>query len=117
RAKLYAERSLLILLWSGFFSSYPVILGPNLGCPIWPIDADLDVHTGIELLESATRFVTPGNALGIPSLALPMGMASGAPTGVLIYSDLWREDLCLRAATIIEATCARNGLRRTLAVR
>jgi amidase len=103
RTKLATERSRLIRQWSNFFASYPVVIGPNLGCPIWPVDADLDPTTGIELLERATRFIAPGNALGIPSLALPMGTAGGLPTSVLIYSDLWREDLCLEAAAIIEA--------------
>ena len=48
------------------------------------------------------RFVTPGNLLGLPSVALPTGTAYGLPTGIQIYSDLWREDLCLEAAEIIE---------------
>jgi amidase len=103
RAKLYAERSRLIRQWSGFFASYPVVIGPNLAHPIWPIDADLDPSHGIALLERATRFITPGNALGIPSLALPMGLSDGLPTSVLVYSDLFREDLCLHAAELIEA--------------
>jgi amidase len=103
RAKLYTERSRLIRRWSGFFASYPVLIGPNLASPLWPIDADMDPSTGIELLERATRFIAPGNALGIPSLALPLGLSNALPTSVLVYADLWREDLCLQAAQIIES--------------
>jgi len=32
-----------------------------------------------------------------------MGMVDGLPTSVLIYADLWREDLCLLAAELIES--------------
>jgi amidase len=41
--------------------------------------------------------------LGIPSVALPTGVADGLPTGVQVYADRWREDLCLAAAEVIEA--------------
>lgn len=53
------------------------------------------------------RFITPGNVLGLPSIALPMGVADGLPTGVQIYADLWREDLCLDAAETIEGAVTR----------
>ena len=101
--RIHAERSRLIRAWSGFFSDYPVAIGPNWARPVWPVDADLNPESGIELLEDTVRFVTPGNVLGIPCLALPMGVADGLPTGIQIYSDLWREDLCLAAAELIEA--------------
>jgi amidase len=101
--RLHSERSRLMRAWSAFFSEYPVLIGPNFAGPIWPIDADLDPARGIELLEATVRFVTPGNALGIPCVALPMGLVDGLPEGIAIYADLWREDLCLRAAEIIEA--------------
>lgn len=102
-SRLYPERSRLIRRWSAFFSEYSVMIGPSLGCPIWSIDADLSPSSGVELLERATRFVAPGNALGLPSLAFPMGLVDGLPTSVLIYADLWREDLCLLAAEVIES--------------
>jgi amidase len=40
-------------------------------------------------------------------VALPTGVADGVPTGVQVYADLWREDLCLEAAEVIE-----GGVRR-----
>ena len=37
-------------------------------------------------------------------MALPVSAPDdGVPGSVLIYADLWREDLCLAAAEIIEA--------------
>jgi amidase len=63
----------------------------------------LDPVTGLDLLLDTIRFITPGNVLGLPSVALPMGVTDGLPTGIQIYADLWREDLCLDVAEVIEA--------------
>jgi len=41
--------------------------------------------------------------LGLPCAAVPTGVIDGLPTGVQIYADLWREDLCLAAGDVIEA--------------
>lgn len=115
--RIHSERSRLIRAWSGFFSDYPVVIGPCWAAPVWPVDADLDPESGIALLEDTVRFITPGNALGIPGVAIPMGLAGGLPTAIQIYADLWREDLCLAAAEIIESAstpsrgCSSSGPR------
>ena len=49
------------------------------------------------------RFITPANVLGLPAAAVPTGVTDGLPTGVQVYADRWREDLCLVGAEIIEA--------------
>ena len=100
---VHTERSRLTRLWSAFFETYPVAIGPTWTRLPWPADADLDPETGLDLLVDTVRFITPGNVLGLPSVALPTGVADGLPTGVQIYADLWREDLCLEAAEIVEA--------------
>ena len=58
------------------------------------------------IVYDTTPFITPANLMGLPSVALPTGVAGGLPTGIQIYADLWREDLCLDAAEIIEAGVA-----------
>jgi amidase len=107
--RIHTERSRLTRIWSGFFSEYPVVIGPNWGCPVWAVDADLNPESGVELLERTVRFMTPGNALGIPGVSIPMGVVDGLPTSVQIYADLWREDLCLAAAEIIERGVITRG--------
>lgn len=102
-AEVHSERSRLNRLWSEFFVLYPVVIGPTWCQTPWPADADLDHDTGLDLLLDTIRFITPGNVLGLPSVALPMGVTDGLPTGVQVYADLWREDLCLDAASVIEA--------------
>ncbi len=99
---IHATRSKLIRLWSKFFQQYPVVIGPTWTQLPWPVDVDIDEKTGVELFLNTVKFLTPGNVLGLPSVSLPMGIADNLPTGIQIYADLWREDLCLEAAEIIE---------------
>ena len=47
-------------------------------------------------------FIAPANCLGIPSVALPMGVDNGLPTGIQIYSEMYREDICLHASELIQ---------------
>ncbi len=101
--QVHAERARLNRLWSEFFETYPVVIGPTWCQTPWLADADLDPKTGLAMIEDTVRFITPGNALGLPSVALPMGAADGLATGIQVYADLWREDLCLDAAAQIEA--------------
>ncbi len=99
---VHSERSRLSRLWSKFFQSYSVAIGPTWTQLPWPFDADLVPKVGTELVLDTNKFITPGSALGLPAVAIPMGTANGMPTGVQIYSDLWREDLCLTAGATIE---------------
>ena len=96
------ERRRLRRLWSSFLTDYTVCIGPTWSNLPWPIDTDLDPIKGDSALKESFIFIAPGNCLGIPSVALPMGVAGGLPTGIQIYSELYREDLCLLAAEIIE---------------
>ncbi len=105
--RLHAERSRLGRVWSGAFADHPVMIGPNWTRRPWPVDADLDPDGGLDLLRDSVRFTMPGNALGLPCLALPTGCVDGRPTGVQIYADLWREDLCLAAGAVVEAAVGR----------
>lgn len=99
---LHTERSRLSRIWSEFFQDYPVVIGPTWTDIPFLHDADIDPDTGVSTTLNRIRFITPGNLLGIPAVALPMGVADGLPTGVQIYADFWREDLCLQAAAQIE---------------
>ena len=96
------ERRRLRRLWSAFLTDYSVCIGPTWSNLPWPIDTDLDPEKGDAALRESFIFITPGNCLGLPSVALPMGVADGIPTGIQIYSELYREDLCLLAAEMIE---------------
>ncbi len=96
------ERQRLRILWSQFLTEHTVVVGPTWTNLPFPCNADLIPVSGAELVVNTLRFIVPGNALGIPGLALPMGVADGLATGVQIYADLWRDDLCLLAGQCIE---------------
>lgn len=100
---IHGERLRLSRLWSEFFLDYPIVLGPTWTDIPFLHDEDIRPGSGLELTIDRIRFVTPANVLGIPAIALPMGVADGLPTGVQIYADRWREDLCLLGAETIEA--------------
>ena len=50
----------------------------------------------------AIRMIVVVNLLGLPSVALPTGIAGGLPQGVQIIGPGFREDLCLEAGEAIE---------------
>ena len=96
------ERQRLRILWSQFLTEHTVVVGPTWTNLPFPCNADLIPGSGAELVVNTLRFIVPGNALGIPGLALPMGIEDGLATGIQIYADLWRDDLCLLAGQCIE---------------
>ncbi len=103
---LHGERWRLSCAWSLFFQEYPMVIGPTWTDFPFPHDADLD-EGGTELTVNRLRFITPANLLGIPSVAVPTGSSGGLATGVQVYADKWREDLCLKGAGIIESKLGR----------
>ena len=100
---VHAERNRLCRMWSEFFAQYPIMIGPTWTDIQFLHDADMDPNIGADMTVDQLRFITPANVLGIPAAAVPTGVANGLPTGVQVYADRWREDLCLSAAEIIEA--------------
>jgi amidase len=100
-ALVHAEKWRLSCAWSEFFERYPLVVGPTWTDIPFLHDADI-ADDGAQLTVDMLRFITPGNVLGIPSVAVPTGVAGGLPTGVQVYADRWREDLCLEGAALIE---------------
>jgi amidase len=48
------------------------------------------------------RMAVAINALSLPAVALPVGVADGLPQSVQVIGPRFREDLCLDAAAAIE---------------
>jgi amidase len=101
-AFVFAERARLGRAWSEFLAEFPVILSPVWSGPPFPHDADLDAEAGRDLTLDLLRPITAGNLLGIPSVAVPVGVEGGLPRGVQVYAERWCEQRCLDAAEAIE---------------
>ena len=105
--ELYKERRRLMREWSNFFGDYPLIVGPTWTDLPFHHDADIDADNGVDVTVDRLRFISPGNVLGLPSVALPTGIADAMPCSVQVYAERWREDLCLAGAAAIEARLGR----------
>ncbi len=101
--ELWMRRQSLMREWAGFFNQYDVLLTPTWTEP--PFKHGLDAESAEDALAvlMQARAVMPANALGLPSAAVPAGMADGLPVGVLVNGPYWSELLCLEIAEMIEA--------------
>lgn len=97
-----AERNRIAREWSQFALQYPLILGPVSTIQPFPIGYDIAGKAQVQELLHAMRLVVSVNLLGLPSVAVPVGLADGIPQGVQIIGPRYREDLCLDAAEAIE---------------
>jgi amidase len=96
------EREALMLRWMSFFQQWPLLILPTLAD--LPPKQVRDVEPGgqEEILTSVrTALLAP--LLGMPGLAVPVGIHGKLRTGVQIMAMRNREDLCLDAGEVIEA--------------
>jgi amidase len=87
--------------WSLFLVDHPVVLMPAWTEPPFEHGVDLD-GSETAALAQLLSFITPPNLLGIPSVAVPVGISDGLPQGVQCVADRWRDDLALAAAADLE---------------
>ncbi len=95
-----AERKAVAREWAQFHDRYPIVLSPACSEPAFAVGADLTGEAAP--LIRAMRMLIAINLLGLPSAAVPTGVANGLPQGVQLIGDRYREDLCLGAAQAIE---------------
>ena len=89
--------------WTAFFERWPVALGPVLTELSFPVGYDIAGPAEHERLSLSLCLCQATSFIGLPALALPVGLAGNKPLGIQIISGFWREDLCLEAAALIEA--------------
>lgn len=97
----YMTRQTLLRAWGQFQRTYPLIVGPVF------TDRTFHAHKGTTSAEAAEivrglRLTIAINALGLPAVALPVGVADGLPQSVQVIGPRYREDLCLDAAAALE---------------
>ena len=97
----YISRLALSRAWGLFQETHPLIVAP-IATEI-PRIAGTDLDDGQVAEDLRTmRMAMAVNALGLPAVALPVGVADGLPQSVQVIGPRYREDLCLDAAQAVE---------------
>jgi amidase len=97
----FITRQSVLRSWSEFQEHHPLIVAP--------IATDIPRKAGTDLDEGgvaedlrAMRMAMAVNTLGLPAVALPVGIRDGLPQAVQVIGPRYREDLILEAAAAIE---------------
>jgi amidase len=100
-AHSFLTRYSLLRSWGEFQETHPLIVAP--------IYTDVPFEAGTDLAEGRVaetirgmRMAMAVNALGLPAVALPVGIGDGLPQSVQVIGPRYREDLCLDAAAALE---------------
>ncbi|GGS54367.1 amidase [Planobispora rosea] len=96
------ERASIARLWSVWMSHAPLVLAPVRTRPAFPVGSDLDPRW-LEDWPDTMRMVVAVNLLGLPAVAVPVGLDGALPQAVQVIGPRFREDLCLDAAETLEA--------------
>jgi amidase len=97
----FAARQTLLRAWGQFQQQHPLIVAPI--CTEVPLEAGTDLDKGrVAEIIRAMRMAIAVNALGLPAVAVPVGIADRLPQAVQVIGPRYREDLCLDAAAALE---------------
>jgi amidase len=98
----FLTRHAVLRSWGEFQETHPLILAPIATDIPSLAGTDLDDGRVAEDLRTM-RMAMAVNALGLPAVALPVGVDGGLPQSVQLIGPRYREDLCLDAAAALEA--------------
>ena len=97
----FITRRVILQAWGEFQETRPLIIGP-IATDI-PRLAGTDLEDGQVAADIRTmRMAMAVNTLGLPAVAVPVGVADGLPQAVQVIGPAFREDLCLDVAQAIE---------------
>jgi amidase len=97
----FVTRQSLLRAWGEFQEKHPLIVAPVSTDIPFEIGTDLTT-AGVAEIVRALRMALAVNALGLPAVALPVGIGDGLPQSVQVIGPRYREDLCLDAAAALE---------------
>jgi amidase len=97
-----ARRNVCCRGWSEWGREFPLVLGPVSTAQPFPVGFDIAGKDQAKQMIQSMRLTVTANLLGVPAVALPVGLAKGLPQAVQILGPMYREDLCLEAAETVE---------------
>jgi amidase len=97
----FITRQAVLREWGEVQEERPLIVAPISTAIPAKVGTDLDDGQVAATIE-AMRMATAVNTLGLPAVAVPVGIGDGLPQAVQVIGPRYREDLCLDAAQAIE---------------
>jgi amidase len=97
----FMVRQSLLRAWGEFQETHPLIVAPIYTDVPFAVGTDLEDGRVAETIRGM-RMTIAVNALGLPAVAVPVGIGDGLPQSVQVIGPRYREDLCLDAAAAIE---------------
>ncbi|MDJ0928492.1 MAG: amidase [Gammaproteobacteria bacterium] len=98
-----ARRRGVLRAWMGFFEKYPLVVAPVGTEPPNTRDEDISNPERNTEVMNSFRMTVVVNALGLPSVTVPVGIGEGMPQAVQVIGPPFAEMCCLAAARAIEA--------------
>lgn len=100
-AMSFMTRQSVLRAWGEFQEEHPLIVAPTCTDVPFVVGKDLTA-AGVADIHRGMRMALAVNTLGLPAVAIPVGIGDGLPQVVRVIGPRYREDLCLDAAAAIE---------------
>lgn len=94
-------RQSVMRAWGEFQETHPLTVAPICTDIPFEVGSDLTMAGVVEVVRGL-RMAIAVNALGLPAVAVPVGMADALPRSVQVIGPRYREDVCLDAAAALE---------------
>ncbi|PZS10821.1 MAG: amidase [Acidimicrobiales bacterium] len=106
-AQLFVTRHKLARAWGEHQNRVPLVLAPIFAGPAFLAGSDLAGPCAAARIVEGLRATLVVNLLGLPSVAVPVGLVNHLPQAVQLIGPRFGEEICLQAAEVIEAAVER----------